>query len=279
MTAWLLAHQASVQFAFLLGAFAAVALWESFRPRRKLATPTPARWIDNLALAAIGSALTRASLPLVGVGFALFAEQRGLGLFNVIAAPAWLAFVLAVILLDFAQYGLHRLVHAVPMLWRIHKIHHAELDVDCVTAIRHHPLEMLFVAGVELLAIGLLGAPPLAVLAVAILNVVTSVFNHGNVGLTPPIDRALRLCVVTPDMHRVHHSVENDECNANFSMVFSWWDRWFGTWCEAPRLGHERASTGLAEARDPDDISLLRSLLMPFRRGAAPIAARSSAGR
>ena len=265
MTRWLLLHQASVQLYLFVGAFAAVALWESFRPRRTLATATPLRWINNFALAGIGDAITRVCLPLLGVSMAVLAVQRGFGLFNILAAPAWLAFVAAVLLIDLSQYALHRLLHESPLLWRMHKIHHAELDVDCVTAVRHHPIEILFMGGAELLVIAVLGAPPLAVLVASMLGAVTSLFNHGNVSIGPSVERALRHVVVTPDMHRIHHSTLGAECNANFSMVFSWWDRLFDSWCASPLLGHESMSLGLTEARNAGDVTFLKLLAMPFR--------------
>jgi sterol desaturase/sphingolipid hydroxylase (fatty acid hydroxylase superfamily) len=275
MSDWLVAQHAAVLFYALLVAFAVVAVWESVQPRRRLATATTVRWFNNIALAGIGGALERYSLPILGVSFAVLAEQRGWGLLNAAAAPAWLSFAFAVIALDLAHYLLHRLLHKVPLLWRMHKVHHADLDVDCVTAVRHHPLETLFVSGAGVLVIGGLGAPPLAVLAAFGLASVASIFNHGNVDVPPSIDRMLRLIVVTPDMHRIHHSVQYDECNANFSMVFAWWDRLFGTWCEAPRLGHESMSLGLAEARTPSDVTLYRLLLLPLRRGRAPLPAQA----
>lgn len=264
---WLLGHQASLQFYLFVAAFAGVAVWESFAPLRAPATATPARWINNLALAGIGNAVARLCFPLLGVSFALFVAERGWGLFNLATAPAWLSFAGSILLIDLAQYGMHRAVHAWPPLWRMHKVHHAELDVDCVTAIRHHPLEVLLTSGVDLLVIATLGAPPLAVLAASILGVVTSVFNHGNVSLRPSIERALRLGVVTPDMHRIHHSTLDRECNANFSMVFPWWDRLFRTWCAAPAHEHSQMSLGLTEARTAADVTLPKLLLLPFRRG------------
>ena len=269
MAEWLVAHQATAQFYALLTAFAVVAVWESFRPRRSVSTSTPARWFNNLALAGIGGVVARLFFPLVGVAFAVLAEQRGWGLFNVVPTPAWLSFVVAVVAIDCARYLLHRLSHAAPMLWRMHKVHHSELDVDCATAVRHHPLEYLFVSGAELVVIASLGAPPLAVLAVSILTTVMSIFNHGNVVVSANTDRLLRRVVVTPDMHRIHHSIQDDECNANFAMVFSWWDRLFRTWCEAPRLGHEHMSLGIAEARSAGDVTLHKLLLLPFRRESA----------
>lgn len=276
---WLVAHQATVQLYVLIAAFAVVAVWESFRPLRSVATATPGRWITNVVLAGLGSVVVRLVFPVFGVGFAVLAGERGWGLLNVVAAPAWLSFVVAVIAIDAAQYGLHRLSHAAPVLWRMHKIHHADLDVDCATAIRHHPLEHLYVSGASLLLIGALGAPPLAVVAASLVGTAASIFNHGNVVVSPDVDRLLRRVVVTPDMHRIHHSMQDDECNANFSMLLPWWDHLFGTYRGAPRDGHAQMTLGIADARAAGDVTLPRLLLLPFRRNAAVLPASISSAR
>jgi sterol desaturase/sphingolipid hydroxylase (fatty acid hydroxylase superfamily) len=270
---WLLAHWASLQSGLVIVVFAAVALWESFRPRRAPTTTTPRRWFTNIALFGIGGALARLCLPLAGVSFALWIAERGFGLLNASPVPAWLAFIVALLALDLVQYGMHRLLHAAPVLWRLHKVHHADLDVDCLTAIRHHPLEGLLVGAADLITIGVLGAPAMAVLAISILSGATSIFNHGNVALPRRIDRALRRAIVTPDMHRIHHSVQDDACNANFSMVFPWWDRWFGTCCEATPRVHEQMRFGIAEAPAAGDVALVNSLLLPFRRDCVALVA------
>jgi sterol desaturase/sphingolipid hydroxylase (fatty acid hydroxylase superfamily) len=274
MAEWLVAHQATLQFSAMLAAFAVVAVSESSRPRRALATATTARWLNNLALAAIGGVFVRVAFPVVGVGFALLASQRGWGLLNVVALPAWLSFVVALVAIDLGQYVLHRILHAVPAFWRVHKIHHCDLDVDCVTAIRHHPLEHVLASGAELLVILCLGAPPLAVLASAMLVTAASIFNHGNVVMTPGTDGWLRRFVVTPDMHRIHHSMQHDECNANFSMIFSWWDRLLGTYRDAPRLGQSQMMLGIAEVRQERQVTLWNLLALPFRPSFAVTAAR-----
>ena len=266
MIAWLLDHQSAVQFCALLGAFVAIALWETVRPLRAVTTATSVRWINNLLLAALGGVLARLAFPLAGVAFAAYAAQHQIGLLNAIAIPSWFAIAVAVPILDAAEYAIHRALHAAPWLWRIHKIHHSELDVDCMTAVRHHPLEYLLVGALDLAVIGALGAPAAAVLIASILTVATSVFNHGNVTLAPAFERSLRRVLVTPDFHRIHHSTADDECNANYSMVFSWWDRWFGTWRDVPRIDHAMMSLGLADVRAAGDITFVKLLAMPFRR-------------
>jgi len=263
MTAWLFAH---LQFYAVLGALAAMAVWESFRPLRKPVGSTARRWIDNAILATLGSGLARLCLPLAGIACAQFAQARGLGLLNLFDVPPWLAFAITVLALDLGHYATHRLVHAVPLLWRIHKIHHADLHVDCATAVRHHPLDTLLAASIDLLVIAALGATPLGVLAASTLTLAVAAFSHANVSLGAKLDAVLRRVVVTPAMHVVHHSSEHDEANSNYTVLFSWWDRWFGTWKEAPRLGLSRLRVGIAEARHPEEVALVRSLAMPFRR-------------
>lgn len=274
MAEWLLAHDAILQFCVLVAALAAIAVWETYRPRRPLATATPTRWLNNVALAGVNGAIARWVLPIAGVAFASVAEQRGWGLLHVVAVPPLISLVVAVACIDGAQYGLHRMFHASPLLWRIHKVHHSDLDVDGVTALRHHPLEYVLVIGADLLLIGCLGASPLAVVMASILSAGTSVFAHGNVAVPTGIDRVLRRFLVTPDMHRIHHSMQYDECNANYSMVFPWWDHLFGTYREFPRLGHARMTLGIVEARSAADVSLHRLLLLPFRRDPAARPAR-----
>jgi sterol desaturase/sphingolipid hydroxylase (fatty acid hydroxylase superfamily) len=216
-------------------------------------------------LAAVGSVATRLCLPLAGVALALVAQRNGWGLLNVVPLPAWFAFVVAVLALDLAQYALHRMVHGVPEFWRLHKVHHSDVDVDWVTTVRHHPLEALLIGAAELPLLVALGAPPLAVLASAVLTSVTSALSHANVALPERLERVLRHAVVTPDMHRIHHSVCDDECNANFSMVFPWWDRLFGTLRVLSPDAHARLRFGIAEAPRVADVTLVKSLLMPFR--------------
>jgi sterol desaturase/sphingolipid hydroxylase (fatty acid hydroxylase superfamily) len=265
MTGWLLEHQAAVQFYVWLGAFGLVALWESFGPRRALGTPTAARWSGNMALAASDAVVARLCLPVSAVAVAAWADQQSWGLLKQLSVPHWAAFAVGVAAMDLANYGAHRLLHAVPLLWRCHKIHHSDLDFDCSTALRHHPIEYLVVAGTMLASIVLIGAPPVAVMTAATLDLVAAVFNHGNIALPAAIDRVLRRFVVTPDMHRIHHSVLMAEGNRNFGNVFPWWDRVFATYQAAPKIDHKRMELGLPEARAPEDVTLLKLLALPFR--------------
>jgi sterol desaturase/sphingolipid hydroxylase (fatty acid hydroxylase superfamily) len=276
MTDWLLANQAQLQTYLMLGSFGGVAIWESFAARRPFAKPLGARWFNNLALAALGLLLIRFCVPLATFAFAMLAEQQGWGLLNRLTLPLWLSCALGVMVMDLALYAEHRLFHAVPLLWRFHRIHHSDLDVDCGTAIRHHPVETLAGLAFEIAIIWTLGIPPLAVLVAAALIAVASVFNHGNVALRPSADRLLRRLVVTPDMHRVHHSANVAESNSNFTMLLPWWDHLFSTYQRQPLLGHERMELGIAEARTAGDVTLLKLLALPFRRNLAPALAESA---
>jgi sterol desaturase/sphingolipid hydroxylase (fatty acid hydroxylase superfamily) len=204
-------------------------------------------------------------MPLAAFALAALAEQRGFGLLNVVDAPSWLALLVGVIALDLANYAQHRLAHAVPLLWRFHRIHHCDLDVDCGTSLRHHPGEALVSQAVVLATVVAVGVSPLAVLVGLALAAVASVFNHGNIALPRRVDAALRLLVVTPDMHRIHHSTQPAESNSNFANLLPWWDWLFSTYRRDPHSDQRRMALGLEIARTPRDVTLWKLLLMPFR--------------
>ena len=216
-------------------------------------------------MAVLDTVLGRIVAPTGAVGFALFAEERGWGLFNRVALPVWLEFLLALILLDLAVYLQHRLFHHVPALWRLHRMHHADTDLDVTTGARFHPVEILVSLGIKLLTIFPLGAAPPAVLLFEIALNASSMFNHSNVRVAPAIERLLRWLVVTPDMHRVHHSIMRRETDSNFGFNFSWWDRLFGTYRHQPEAGHEAMTLGIGQFRDPRELRLDRMLTQPFR--------------
>jgi len=216
-------------------------------------------------VAVLDTVLGRIIAPTGAVGFALFAEERGWGLFNMIALPQWLEFLLALFLLDLAIYLQHRLFHYVPVLWRLHRMHHSDLDVDVTTGARFHPVEILLSLCIKFLVVNTLGAPPLAVLLFEIALNGTSMFNHSNVRVPPVIERVLRLLVVTPDMHRVHHSVVRRETDSNFGFNFPWWDRLFRTYRPQPEAGHQAMTLGIEQFRDPHELRLDRMLTQPFR--------------
>ena len=213
----------------------------------------------------LDTVLTRIIAPTGAVGFGLLAEAHGWGLFNVVALPAWIELVLALFLLDLAIYLQHRLFHYVPVLWRLHRMHHADLDVDVTTGARFHPVEILLSLGIKFIVIVVLGTPSLAVLLFEIALNATSMFNHSNVRVPPVIERVLRLLVVTPDMHRVHHSVVRRETDSNFGFNFPWWDRLFGTYRPQPEAGHQAMTLGIEQFRDPHELRLDRMLTQPFR--------------
>jgi sterol desaturase/sphingolipid hydroxylase (fatty acid hydroxylase superfamily) len=252
-----------------LGCFAGVlilmALWEILAPRRRLIAGKPWRWANNLGLVALDTIAVRFVVPLAAVGAAMVARQRGWGLFNNVVLPDWLAVVLSVVALDFAIYLQHVLFHAIPALWRLHMVHHADLDFDVSTGVRFHPVEIVLSMGIKIAAVVLLGAPAVAVLIFEVVLNATSMFSHGNVRLPAWLDRVLRLVVVTPDMHRVHHSVHVRETNSNFGFNLPWWDFLMGTYRSQPAEGHEGMTVGLSQFRDERRVERLHwMLLLPF---------------
>ncbi len=265
---WLLEHEMAVRLGFFLGVLALMALWESQAPARPLQLPRAVRWTNNLGLVFLNSFLLRLLLPVAAVGVAGLAQQRGWGLFNLVQVPEWAAIIGSVVILDLVIWLQHVMVHAIPALWRLHRVHHADLDYDVTTGARFHPLEIFLSMGIKFAAIVLLGPPLVAVLIFEVLLNAMAMFNHGNVRLPETLDRILRWLIVTPDMHRVHHSVEDDEANSNFGFNLSWWDRLFGTYREQPRGGHQGMVIGIRKFRDPRAVSWLPGLLMlPFRGG------------
>jgi sterol desaturase/sphingolipid hydroxylase (fatty acid hydroxylase superfamily) len=258
-----------------LGVLLAMALWEALSPRRPQIVRRRVRWPNNLALVMLDTLLVRLLFPLAGVGMALFAQSKGWGLFNILSLPVWLAAIASVLLLDLTIYGQHMAFHAVPPLWRLHRMHHADLEFDVTTGLRFHPAEILLSMAIKLVAVAALGAPPIAVLVFEVLLNVTSMFNHGNVHLPLRLDRVLRLVIVTPDMHRVHHSIDSRETDSNFGFNLPWWDRLFGTYRAQPALGHARMTIGIDRFRDPRELWLDRMLLQPLRRDSAVTAPKA----
>ncbi len=261
------AGEQAIRLGFFLGIFALVALWELARPRRRLTQPRWLRWYANLGVAALNTALVWVLVPLAPVALAVIAGSRGWGVLNLVELPFWLEIVLAVVVLDLAIYLQHVMFHAVPALWRLHRMHHADLDFDVTTGARFHPVEILVSVAIKMAAVALLGPPAVAVLMFEVLLNGTSMFNHGNVRLPARLDRVLRWIVVTPDMHRVHHSDAPPETNSNFGFNLPWWDRLFGTYRAQPGLGHERMTIGLDTFRERGELHLHRLLTQPLRRG------------
>jgi sterol desaturase/sphingolipid hydroxylase (fatty acid hydroxylase superfamily) len=253
-----------IRFGCFAGVLLLMAIWEMGAPRRPLTAKKPVRWLSNLGLVLVNTLVMRVLFPLGAIGVALLAEEHGWGLCHQLALPFWVKVALCVIALDFVIYLQHVLFHALPMLWRLHMVHHADLDFDVTTGVRFHTLEVLLSLGIKLAAVVALGAPALSVLIFEVLLNATSMFNHGNVRLPRWLDCCLRLFVVTPDMHRVHHSIQVAETNSNFGFNLPWWDYLFGTYRRQPAAGHENMTIGLAEFRDERVEHLPAMLLLPF---------------
>jgi sterol desaturase/sphingolipid hydroxylase (fatty acid hydroxylase superfamily) len=249
-----------------LAMLAAMGALEAMLPRRARTLPRLARWPHNLGLVAINGATLRLIAPGGAIAAALWAEAGGFGLLRQVDLAPWLAFAIAVALLDLAIYAQHVAFHAVPALWRLHRVHHADRDVDVTTGVRFHPIEMVISLGLRLAAVALLGAPPAAVLTFEILLNVSSMFNHANIRVPPAFEPALRWFIVTPDMHRVHHSIVRRETDSNFGFNLPWWDRAFGTYRDQPAAGHAAMTLGIEQFRDPGEQRLDRLLTQPFRR-------------
>ena len=264
MTHFIENYEATIRLAFFVGIFIAVALFELAFPRRPLTTSKKSRWFANIGIVVINTILLRLLIPAGAVGMSFWIGTQGWGLFNHLDLPFWLEVVLSVILLDFIIYLQHVMFHAVPILWKLHMMHHADMDYDLTTGTRFHPIEIIISMVIKISAITVLGAPVLSVIIFEILLNGTAMFNHGNLFIPIQADRVLRLFVVTPDMHRVHHSIFPNETNSNFGFNLPWWDRIMGTYRPQPTRGHDGMTIGLHQFRDPSRLTLLRLLALPF---------------
>ncbi len=263
---WIMGHEVYIRLGFFFGVLLLMALWELLAPRRTLTVSKTMRWGNNLGLVFFNSFVLRLLFPAAAVGVAVFATQHGWGIFNYVSVPFALAVALSVLAMDFVIYLQHVMVHAVPLLWRLHRMHHADLDFDVTTGARFHTFEIIISMLIKFATIIVLGAPAVAVVIFEVVLNATAMFNHGNVRLPAAVDRVLRLIVVTPDMHRVHHSIEDDEANSNFGFNLPWWDRLFGTYRPQPRAGHQEMTIGIHRYRTPREVSWLDGmLLLPFR--------------
>ena len=274
----ILENELVVRLGFFLAVFSIIALWELPMPRRKCEVSRWGRWPSNLGIVAFDAVLVRVFIPATTVTMALIAEEGGWGLFNQLVLPGWAAVLFSVIALDLVIYLQHVMFHAVPILWRFHRVHHADLDFDVTTGVRFHPIEILLSMGIKLAAVVVLGVPGIAVLIFEVLLNATSMFNHGNVRLPSNLDRVLRWIVVTPDMHRVHHSIIPREANSNFGFNLPWWDRLLGTYRAQPADGHEGMVIGIGQFRTRRDLRLDWMLSQPFRGnvGDYPLSGRES---
>ncbi len=261
----LLQHESTIRFSFFLGMLLSMRLWEMVAPCRRLSTPRLMRWFSNVGLLILGTIILRALLPMAAVGIAMIAAKQQWGLFYVMPIPYWQTVVLSIICLDFTTYWQHLMFHHLPALWQLHKVHHADLDFDVTTGLRFHPLEILLSMVGKILIVLLLGTPAIAVLIFEVLLNATSMFNHGNVQLPNKLERLLRWFVVTPDMHRIHHSVITQETNSNFGFNLPWWDHVFGTYRSCPSVSYQEMSIGLTEYQKDLRVEQLQWMLaLPF---------------
>ena len=263
---FVMANEKAIRMGIFFGILGLMALWEILAPRRALTVSKAVRWVNNLGIVFFNSFLVWLIFPVLAVGMASFASNQGWGIFNYFELPFWFVVIASVVIMDFVIYLQHVMVHAVPALWRLHRVHHADLDFDVTTGSRFHPLEIILSMLIKFATIAVLGPPVLAVVIFEVVLNGTAMFNHSNVRLPLGIDRVLRWLVVTPDMHRVHHSVEDDEANSNFGFNLPWWDRLFGTYRDQPRAGHEGMTIGIHKYREPKQVAWLPGmLLLPFK--------------
>jgi sterol desaturase/sphingolipid hydroxylase (fatty acid hydroxylase superfamily) len=253
-----------IRLGAFLGVFAILAAGEIFLPRRRLTSSKGRRWLANLTIVALNPLSVALVYPILPVGVALLASEQSWGLLNQWSLPYWFEVLIGVVALDLVIYAQHVLHHAIPVLWRLHMVHHADLDFDMTTGLRFHPIEIIVSMAIKLSAVAALGVSPLAVLIFEVALNATSMFNHSNIRIQKNMDRILRLLVVTPDMHRVHHSVVIRETNSNYGFNLPWWDRLLGTYKDQPAKGHTDMVIGLSQFRNPQKLSLLRLLILPF---------------
>lgn len=265
ITETIFAAEPQLRLGVFLSVLAIMALWELLAPRRRRDIPRVIRWSNNLALVVIDTIVLRLTFPILAVGLAIMAQEHGWGLFNIVEVAAWVAVLASVILLDLVIYLQHVMFHAVPALWRLHRMHHADLDFDVTTGLRFHPIEIVLSIGIKLAMVLVLGPPAVAVLIFEVLLNATAMFNHSNVRLPLGVDRVLRLVIVTPDMHRVHHSILPQETNSNFGFNLPWWDRLLGTYKAQPAAGHDAMTIGIEQFRTPRDQWLDRMLVQPVK--------------
>lgn len=262
----LLNEDAVVRLSVFIVVFAVFALWEWLAPRRINTYPKRIRWVNNLTISLINIITTRLIISITLVVVAVKAESLNIGFLNLFDLPALVKVVIAVLLLDFAIYIQHIILHKVGFLWRLHRMHHADLDFDVTTGIRFHPLEIVLSLGIKMLVVLAIGAPYISVLIFEVVLNATSLFNHANIRIPLNVDKVLRLFVVTPDMHRVHHSIIKEETNSNFGFNLPWWDYIFNTYKSQPQAGHDNMKIGIESFRNPRELWLDRLLIQPFKK-------------
>ena len=258
-------NELSIRLGFFVSLFVVLAIAEVLLPRRSLKISRLQRWSNNLGLSFMNSILMKLILPIAGTGLAVIVAEKQFGLLNAFELPIIVAITLYLVVFDLAIYFQHRFFHFLGPLWRLHRMHHTDLDYDLTTGNRFHPLSIILSLIIKLVLIVVMGPPAIAVLVSEILLNLTSMFNHSNVNIPSRIDRMLRLFVVTPDMHRIHHSQDSMEYNKNFGFNFPWWDRLFGTYKEEPALGHDAMIIGIHGFNEKSSVWLHRMLVQPFK--------------
>ena len=257
--------EAILRLVVFIAVFSAMAVLEMLLPRRQLTVSKSRRWLSNLGLSALNTILLRVFIPIAGVAAAYWAEDRNWGLLKLVEFADWIGILIFLLVFDLLIYFQHRLFHKVPFLWRLHRTHHTDLDYDVTTGSRFHPLSILISAFIKLALILILGPLAIAVVLAEVLLNATAMFNHSNIKIPVRLVKLLRNFVVTPDMHRIHHSVDAVEHNRNFGFNFPWWDRLFGTYLAEPKLGQEAMGIGINGFEDDSSISLQHLLTQPFK--------------
>ncbi|MDJ0958388.1 MAG: sterol desaturase family protein [Arenicellales bacterium] len=265
MTDYIIQYEAPIRLGFFFSVFLIMASVELIWPRRKLSVSKVRRWTSNLGIVVLNTITIRLLFPTAAVGIALLAESRQWGLLHLLQMPYWTNVAISVVALDLIIYAQHVLMHKVPLLWRLHRVHHVDLDFDVTTGARFHPVEIVISMLIKFGSVLILGAPAAAVVIFEVLLNGTAMFNHGNVRLPPTVDGFLRLFLVTPDMHRVHHSVIHRETDSNYGFNLPWWDRLFGTYRAQPNAGHTGMTIGLDNIREQAlCVNLVGMLKLPF---------------
>lgn len=259
-----------IRAGFFFGICTAVACWEAAAPRRRMAFPRGDRWPSNIGITLLNSAMVYWLLPVSAIGMAEVADIHGWGLLRHFNVPYWPALISTVVLMDFVIYLQHVMFHSIPILWRLHRVHHADMDYDVTTGLRFHPIEIFLSMLIKMAVVAVLGPPKIGVLIFEVILNATAMFNHGNIAMPVGLDRILRLLVVTPDMHRVHHSVAISEANSNFGFNLPWWDRLCGTYKSQPTAGHDGMTIGIGQFRDSRSRSLPWMLALPFIEDIGP---------
>jgi sterol desaturase/sphingolipid hydroxylase (fatty acid hydroxylase superfamily) len=257
-------NELAIRLGCFFGVFIVMSIWELLAPRRVLTSPKSRRWTSNLLITLLNSLVVRIFFPAAAVGMAFMSEWSGWGIFNILLMPSLPAGIMSLLLLDLTIYAQHVLFHTLKLFWRLHMMHHTDLDIDVTTGARFHTFEIILSMEIKMMIVILLGAPAWSVLIFEVLLNATSMFNHSNVRMSIRTDRILRTFTVTPDMHRVHHSIISDEANSNFGFNFPWWDRLFGTYRDKPVKGHEAMTIGLPDYQDNKYLTLPWMLAVPF---------------